>query len=80
MSTVLKVCKWKEFLVQTPLYGEKERGNVDEMRVGDHVCTQVPGSTTSWDFPWALDEIVAKVKTRQLTIPNLSRLGCTTEK
>jgi len=29
---------------------------------------------------WALDEIVVKVKTRQLTIPNVSRLGCTIEK
>jgi hypothetical protein len=40
----------EEVSVQIALHGEKERGNVDEMRVGDHVCVQVPGST-SWHFP-----------------------------
>ena len=49
VSMVLRVCNRKKFLVQTPLCGEKEHGNLDEMLVGDRVCTQVPGS--SWNFP-----------------------------
>jgi len=66
---VLRVWNWKKFLVQTPLCGEKERGNVDEILVGDRVCSKSQAQRLGTSR-WAPDEIVVKVRTQQLTIPN----------